>query len=182
MNPMKEGILKLSNTVDCGGRKAGGIAAYNLTQFSQTYRFSPRDVLGLPADKTYLIYDYFRKSAQVCTGTDCVMMELDPGGFAWHQILPLEQRAVFLGLTEKYVGFSALKDAWFTPTGMIGILHEQGPTGFACAWTPRQVYCNGTDVTDLLVKETDSGSMGIYSIPLDIKAGRTVLDIRWASL
>lgn len=179
-DPMREGVLKLSNTADCGGKKAGGIVVYNLTQTIQTYHCSPGDVPELSADGTYLIYDYFHRNAQVCISTDCVTAELEPGGFAWHQILPFERESVFLGLAEKYVGFSAVEDMWITKEGMTGILREQGPTGFACIRRPDKVFCNGVDVTDLLVKENGSDPVGIYTIVLNTKSGRTVLEVHFA--
>lgn len=179
MDPMKEGVLKLSNTANFGGKKAGGIAVYNLTQDRQLYRFSPADVYGLASDKTYLIYDYFHKNAQICGGTDYITVELDSSGFAWYQILPFEEESAFLGLTEKYVGFSTVEDMFLTENGMTGIIREQGPTGFVSVRAPDRVFCNGKDVTKLLVKENNTGPVGIYTVVLDVKSGRAVLEIRW---
>ncbi len=179
LDPMKEGVLKLSNTADCGREKAGGIAAYNLTQASQTYRFSPEDVKELEADRRYLIYDYFRKTVQVCDGRDHITAELGAGGFAWYQILPFAGEAVFLGLTEKYGGFSAVEDMFLVEAGMTGIIREQGPTGFVCMRTPSKVFCNGIDVTDRVVKVENSARAGVYIIVLKPKIARAVLEVRW---
>jgi len=179
VDPMEEGILKLSNTAACGGGKAGGIAAYNLTQTGQTYRFSPGDVPELEADRTYLIYDYFRRGARVCGGRDYITAELEAGGFAWYQVLPFEGGAVFLGLTEKYGGFSAVEDMFLAEGGMTGIIREQGPTGFVCMRTPGKVFCNGIDVTDLLIKVENSAQPDVYTIDLKPKSARAVLEIRW---
>jgi len=150
LDPMKEGVLKLTNTADCGGKKAGGIAVYNLTQSSQTYRFSPEDVPELEADREYLIYDYFCRTVRVCEGRDQITAELDAGSFAWYQIFPFDGDAVFLGLTEKYGGFSAMEDVFLTEESITGVIREQGPTGFACTWTLHKVFCGGRDVTNWL--------------------------------
>lgn len=179
MDPMKEGVLKLSNTAACGGKKAGGIAAYNLTQTRHAYHFSPEDVQGLTADGTYVIYDYFHKTAQVCGGKDHIATELAAEGFAWYQILPFDGKAVFLGLTEKYAGFSAVEDMWFTEKGMMGILREQGPTGFVCTRIPDRVFCNGADVTDFVVKEEGSTQADVYIIALKPENTRAVLEVCW---
>ena len=181
VDPMKEGVLKLSNTADCGRKKAGGIAVYNLTEVSQTYRIAPGDVRELAGGGTYLVYDYFRRNAQICAGTDCVTAELKAGGFAWHQMIPFEHGAVFLGLTEKYVGFSAVEDMWFTQSGMTGILREQGRSGFACIRKPDKIFCNGADVTGRLTEENCAGRVSIYTVNLQPKCERAVLEVWWES-
>ena len=126
-----------------------------------------------------MIYDYFHKTVQICGGRDHIAAELEPEGFAWYQILPFDGKAVFLGLTEKYAGFSAVEDMWFTEKGMMSILREQGPTGFVCTRTPGRVLCNGADVTDFIVKEEGSTQADVYTIALKQGNTRAVLEVCW---
>ena len=88
-------------------------------------------------------------------------------------------KTVFLGLTEKYAGFSAVEDMWFTEKGMMGILREQGPTGFVCTRKPGRVLCNGADVTHLVVKKDGSTQADVYTIALKPENTRAVLEVCW---
>ena len=64
-------------------------------------------------------------------------------------------------------------------TILMGILREQGPTGFVCTRTPGRVFCNGTDVTDLVVKEEGSTQADVYTIALKPGNARAVLEVCW---
>ncbi len=61
-DPLKEGIVKLSNLADCGivGRKGGAVAAYNLTGKEQETRICASDIFDLPKGD-YLCVDVMEK-------------------------------------------------------------------------------------------------------------------------
>lgn len=181
-DPMSKGVLKLTNTAAWGGIRAGGIAAFNLTDIGQKYSLSPGDVPELPDGERYLVYDYFRGEARLCGGRDTVEAELEPGGFAWYQILPFDGDGAFLGLSEKYVGFAAVEDMYATQQGMGCVLTEQGPVRFVCSRKPGRVLCNGAEVTHLLAEENSGLHLGIYVINLTPERGKVILEAVWERL
>ena len=178
-DPMKDGVLKLTNTAKYGGKKAGGIAAFNLTETAQTCTFTPLDVPELSEPGRFLVYDWFGKAARICGGTDKIKVELEPGGFAWYQVLPMEGEALCLGLSEKYVGFAAVEAVCSTQQGMTCVLAEQGPVSFACAKKPGRVLCNGAEAVPLPAEESKNSDLGIYVIDLPPEKGKTVLEVLW---
>lgn len=176
-DPMKDGVLKMTNIAGYADGKAGGIAAFNITDKTQEYSFSPAQIHDLGADGDYLVYDYYNKTAQLCGSHESAEEELEASGFSWYQILPFNGDSAFLGLTEKYVGFNAVENVYTTENGMTAIVKEQGPTGFITIRTPEKVFCNGRDVTDMLVKEKVCGSLNIYTVNLPIDSGRTIVEV-----
>ena len=175
-DPMKEGVLKLTNTAAWGGVRAGGIAAFNLTDTSQKYRFAPDDVPELLGGGRYLVYDYFRKEVRLCDGGETMEAELEPDSFAWYQILPFNGGGAFLGLSEKYAGFAAVETMYITKRGMGCVMAEQGPVRFVCAGKPGKVLCNGVEVTHLLVEEHVGSHLGMYVINLGPEKGKAILE------
>ncbi|MDE6589046.1 MAG: hypothetical protein K2K53_01605, partial [Oscillospiraceae bacterium] len=178
-DPMREGVLKLTNTAAWGGAQAGGIAAFNLTDTSQKYSFSPNDVPELSDEGRYLVYDYFCGEVKLCGGGEAIEAELEPGGFAWYQVLPFHGNGAFLGLSEKYAGFAAVETMYITGRGMGCVVAEQGPVRFVCAGKPGKVLCNGVDVTSLLAVESIGSDLGMYMVGLGPEKGRTILEIVW---
>lgn len=179
-DPMRDGVLKLTNTAGWGGTRAGGIAVFNLTDVGQKCRFSPRDVPELPDAGRYLLYNYFRRETRLCGGGNAVEAELAPGGFAWYQILPFDGDGVFLGLSEKYAGFAAVEDMYVTQRGMGCVITEQGPVRFVCAGRPGKVLCNGVETTHLLEEESGGFHMGTYVVNLRPEKGKAVLEVLWS--
>ena len=175
VNPLEEGVLKLTNIASYGEKgKAGGIAVYNLTGKQQEYHFSPKDVWDMDISDQYWIYDYFHKKAILCNRDEDVTASLERGGYAWYQILPGNEEGVFLGLTEKYVGFAMVESMHITQKTMTGVIKEQGIIGFLSGKKPKQIFCNGEDVTAL----TSQNGM-IYSIALNNKAEKVCITVIW---
>lgn len=178
-DPTREGVLKLTNTAPWGGKKAGGIAAFNLTPAHQAYSFSPGDVPELPEAGRYLVFDYFRGEARLWGGGETIEAELGPGGFAWYQIFPFDGDGAFLGLSEKYVGFAAVEAMYASGRGMGCVTAEQGPVRLVCSGKPVKVLCNGVEATHLLEEEGGSSPLGTYVIGLNPQRGKAVLEVLW---
>lgn len=174
-DPLVEGVLKLTNIAPYGDHgTAGGVAVYNLTKKEQIYHFSPKDVWDMDISEKYWVYDYFHKKAFLCGRNENMTESVRKGGYAWYQIIPGSEEGVFLGLTEKYVGFAAVESVQITKDAMTGIIKEQGEIGFLSKQRPKQVFCNGADVTSLM-SENDK----VYSIALESKAEKACITIIW---
>lgn len=176
-DPMKEGVLKLTNIAGYADGKAGGIAAFNITDKAQGYAFSPSQIHDLGAHGDYLVYDYYNKTVRLCGSDECITHELDAGAFAWYQMIPFDGRIAFLGLTQKYVGFNAVENTFATASGITAIIKEQGPTGFVSSGEVEKVLCNGADVTELLTKEEAGGGLNMYTVDLPAKSGKTIIEV-----
>lgn len=62
-DPLSGGVLKLHNTASFGEKKAGGIAAFNLTDREEILSFTPTDIPDISYAEHYHVYDYFGKNA-----------------------------------------------------------------------------------------------------------------------
>lgn len=172
-NPLKSGVLKLSNIANYGENNiGGGIAVYNLTNQSQKYTFSPIDIPDIDFSEKYWIYDYFNQKAKLCNRDEMLMSEMKKDQFAWYQVLTYNELGTFLGLIEKYVGFIAIESVCIIENKIIAIIHEQGPVGFLSTRTPIQVLCNGIDVSQKMSQQEL-----LYTIDLEEKSSKTIVEI-----
>jgi hypothetical protein len=154
MDPVKEGVLKLSNYAACGDSAyAGGIAAYNLTGSRQTVSFAPEEVPEIAGAEKYWVYDYFRKVARLLRAGEKYEAEIDKDGYAWYVIVPAVNKAAFLGLLDKYAGVAAAENITENSDSVTFVMKASGRTGWLSETEPSAVYLNGEDITDKVVSE-----------------------------
>lgn len=173
-DPVQTGFLKLQNTAPYGKQTAGGVAVYNLTDKPLSCTFSPSDVEGADACNRRLLYDFFAQTAHYIGQNNLVQCTLAPGGCGWYVLLPVTSACTCLGLTDKYVGFTAVESVHTAASSQTVVLHACGTLAWACAHTPRRITVNGADVTARAVQR------GILTVvPLPEKSGQTVAVIEW---
>jgi hypothetical protein len=154
MDPVKEGVLKLSNYAACGDSAyAGGIAAYNLTGSRQTVSFAPEEVPEIAGAEKYWVYDYFIKEARLLRAGEKYEAEIDKDGYAWYVIVPAVNKAAFLGLLDKYAGVAAAENITENSDSVTFVMKASGRTGWLSETEPSAVYLNGEDITDKVVSE-----------------------------
>ncbi len=174
-DPLKEGIVKLSNLADCGivGRKGGAVAAYNLTGKEQETRICASDIFDLPKGD-YLCVDVMEKKVLGRTSTEgCAFpLSLQKDGFALFLFVPVTGEYGVIGLMEKYISFLGIEEVKMLPEGFLAIAKECGPFGFYTKKKVSGVWINGVDRTDCL-KETD----GLYQVTAKEETGRMVVTV-----
>ena len=111
-DPLTNGVLKLHNIASYGEKKAGGIAAYNLTDKKQFLSFAPADIPDLDQADTYLVYDYFGKKVKTLGRYEKYEDTMEAGGYGWFVILPVGKNGTCLGLLDKYAGFMAVESIY----------------------------------------------------------------------
>lgn len=173
-DPMERGVLKMHNTASWGGRKGGGIAAYNLTSSPQRFAFCPQDIPDLENSEKYWLFDYFQKKSFCLYKEEKYEDSLDKDGFAWYVILPQGKNCTCLGLADKYAGFSAVESIHETDNTTIAVIRESGTLAWLSEREPRSVTVNAFDVTDRIQKKDK-----LYSIIFPESACKTVLSIVW---
>jgi hypothetical protein len=175
LNPMKDGVLKLQNTAPWGGTQAGGgIAVYNLTGREQPYLIAPTDIVGVEQADKYWVYDYFHARAFTLNRQgryDCV---LEKEGFGWFVLLPKIARAAFLGLLDKYVGFTAVESIIEAGDITNAVISESGTVGWLAEQEPQKVLVNGVDVTEQVERQDF-----LYKIVLPESAVKMVVSVIW---
>lgn len=171
-DPMKDGVLKLHNVASWGGRKGGGIAAYNLTDKRQTVTFTPKDIPDLDVSDRYWVYDYFGKRVNELGRNEIYTDVLDRDGFAWFVILPKVTKIACFGLLDKYAGFTAVESIREGEKTQVIVLRQSGTLGWASDEPPRQVTLGALDVTRH-VKRTGKW----YALSRPECTGQTVLSV-----
>ena len=183
-DPFKEGVLKLENSGKWAGQSAGVLAAYNLSGKAQEYSFSAEDIAGLPEAKRYLVYDWFEKSVQFLSTGESIKTALNADGFKLYIVLPADSELsrkstsaapalLPLGLTEKYVGVTAVESIHEAAGETVIVLKECGNTAWYCEKEVGKVLLNREDVTKDLKEEG-----GLYTLEIPEREGKGVLVIR----
>lgn len=174
-DPMKSGVLKLTNVASHGQKhNGGGVAVYNLTDKNQKYTFSPADVQDLDISNEYWLYDYFTQTASICRRNETITAEIEGNQFAWYQMLICNGAGTFLGLKEKYAGFMAVESMYITENGMAAVLHEQGTIGFFSVKEPAKIFCNGIEVTEYVERKGL-----LYTVSLEEKDNKLIVEAIW---
>jgi hypothetical protein len=173
-DPLKEGVLKLTNyAVNGDGVLGGGIAAYNLTGRDQKVSFAPEEVPEIAGAEKYWVFDYFGKKVHLLDAGEQFGSELAEDGYAWYVIIPAGSSPACLGLTDKYTGFAAAENIIESGDVTTFVLKASGRTGWLSERRPSAVCVNGEDVTD---KVKCDGYM--YYIDLPEAAEKTIITIR----
>lgn len=172
-DPMKSGYLKLQNTAPYGEKlTGGGIAVFNLAEHEVSCSFSPAEIEGITVCERYLVYDRFSGAYQFAGRNERLTCTLEKGGYRWYVVLPATDQCVCLGLTEKYVGFTAVESIHHGKDDQAFVLHEAGTIAWVCENTPRRIAVNGKDMTDSMICRD-----GLVTVPMEEKSGQTVVTI-----
>lgn len=173
-DPLTDGVLKLHNTAPYGDGKAGGIAAYNLTDRKQLLSFIPADIPDLDQADTYRIYDYFGKKAVSLGRYEKYESTMEAGGYGWFVILPCTGNCSCLGLVDKYAGFTAAESIHESENTMTAVIRETGRTGWISEKEPAKVMVNGVDVTDNVEKQGN-----VYTVDVPENPEKMILSVNW---
>ena len=174
-DPMKSGVLKLTNVASHGQEgRGGGIAVYNLTDRKQEYTFSSVDIRGIEFSGKCWLYDYFTQMVRICDSNEAITAQIDRDQFAWYQFLDCDGTGTFLGLKEKYVGFMAVESMYITESKMTAVIHEQGNIGFFSLKEPTKVFCNGVDMSGNVER---NGLL--YTVKLEEKDNKVIAEVIW---
>lgn len=173
-NPLEKGVLKLHNTGAWGNKIAGGIAVYNLTKAEQSYSFSPDEVPELEKADRYWVYDFFGKRCCSLRYDEKFYGTLNAEGYSWFVILPEQEDVTFLGLSEKYAGFTAVEWVSECSNQTTVVLKEKGSVAWMSRRECRSVECDGVDVTAQVQKNGD-----LYSLSMKEKSGKMILTVKW---
>ena len=173
-DPMTEGVLKLQNIADYGAQKAGGIAAFNLTDKEQQFSFGPSDIPELDPAETYWVYDYFNRKAFPLGRNEKYEGSMKTNGYGWYIILPSGKNGSCLGLLNKYVGFMAIECVCENESMMTAVIRRSGRVGWISEKIPSSVTINGADFTDKYKRDGN-----IYEADLPETDSKMILSIRW---
>lgn len=154
-NPLTHGVLKLHNIASYGDLKAGGIAAFNLTDKTQVLSFCPADIPDLPVTDAYWVYDYFGKTAFLLGRNEKHQDRMEREAYRWFAILPCGKNGSCLGLLDKYVGFMAVESICESDNSVTVVLRESGTIGWISQKKPSRILVNQRNVTDQLEQEGD---------------------------
>lgn len=149
-DPLTNGVLKLHNIASYGEKKAGGIAAYNLTDKKQFLSFAPADIPDLDQADTYLVYDYFGKKVKTLGRYEKYEDTMEAGGYGWFVILPVGKNGTCLGLLDKYAGFMAVESIYEKDSSVTVVLRESGKIGWISDKKPKKLLINDMDDTSKL--------------------------------
>lgn len=150
----KTGLLKINNIGDTyGDKKAGVIAAFNITDSRQKSEIRICDILEMKnAEKCY-VYDYLDDTVITLNDNDSISLSLNSGEYAYYIFLPYDS-CTPLGLIEKYLGFKAVKERKYIDEKTYGfVMEEIGKCGFVCDENIKCVMLNDEDVTDKLLNK-----------------------------
>lgn len=171
-NPLKEGLMKLTNVADCGaGVKGGAAAVYNLCGREETDTLGAADIHDLEGGSFYL-YDCMKKCGRVIEREEHVTVTLPAEGFALYLLVPLIQDKAYLGLTEKYISFHGIEEIKENEAGVHIVVKEAGAFTFYQKQPVVEVLVNGVDRTKD-VEEKD----GLYTVR-GTGMGRMLVTIR----
>ena len=192
-DPRSGGVLKLHNAAPWGSVMAGGIAVYNLTGEQQNFSFAPSDIPELEESRRYWIYDWFGKQAYSMDAEERFEGTIDAQGFGWYVILPERESLSCLGLTEKYVGFSAVESVSEVSGCTTVVLRETGTVSWLSHRKCRSVELNGEDISSKMViadsvtalskmSSADGNTAArasMFTLHIEEKPEKAVLCIRW---
>ena len=173
IDPFKSGFIKLQNTASFGAElRGGGIAVYNLGDGEIACSVSPCEIDGISSFEKYLVYDYFSKTVRTVRCDEKIDCRLEKGGYGWFVFLPVTGNCTPVGLTDKYVGFTAIESIRNCGNIQTVILHEADTFAFVSDDLPKKITVNGGDVTDIAVRND-----ALIVIPMDEEIGQTVVVI-----
>ena len=159
-DPVKEGLIKLTNTASCGqgGPLGGAVLVYNVSGKPASSFVGAGDVYDLPAGP-YYCYEWETGRGVLLKEGETLPVGLDADGFALYLLVPVTKGAVLVGLTDKYVSFLGIDRAQRTETGFWAVTKEGGTFAFYCPKAVKRCLVNGKDVTKAL-QEAD----GLYRV------------------
>lgn len=174
-DPFKSGFLKLQNIAPYGeGQNGGGIAVFNLTDKPLSCTFTPAEVEGITVCERYLLYNYFEKTACFIERNELVHCTAAPNSCQWVVLLPVTGACTCLGMTEKYVGFTAVESVHNSASAQTVVLHAGGTLAWASETAPKRVTVDGEDVTAAAERK------GILTVvPLPERSGQTIAVLEW---
>lgn len=192
-DPRSGGVLKLHNAAPWGSVMAGGIAVYNLTGEQKHFSFAPCDIPELEETRRYWIYDWFGKQAYSMDAEERFEGTIDAQGFGWYVILPERESLSCLGLTEKYVGFSAVESVSEVSGCTTVVLRETGTVSWLSHRKCRNVELNGEDISSKMAaadsvtalskmpsaEENTAAPAFMFTLHIEEKPQKAVLCIRW---
>ncbi|MFD1404698.1 Sip1-related alpha-galactosidase [Robinsoniella peoriensis] len=149
-DPQKEGLCKLTNVGGCGeNRKAGVIAAFNISPGCQKSTISPADIYDLKGDQ-FLVYDYFRQETMVMDREEKLEITVESEGTAFFLILPYQEDIIFFGLLDKYISFHSIMEVKHDTHMTMAVLRQGGKAAFYSEKNICRVLVNGKDQTNQL--------------------------------
>ena len=174
-DPFQSGFLKLQNIAPYGeGLTGGGIAVCNLTGQPVSCTFTPAEVEGITPCERYLLYDFFAQTARFIGQNEAVHCTVAANGCSWYVLLPVTGACTCLGLTEKYIGFTAAESLHDSAEAQTVVLHASGTLAWASETAPKRITVNGENVTAAAERK------GILTVvPLTEKSGQTVAVLTW---
>ena len=174
-DPMATGFLKLQNTAHDGKELiGGGIAVFSLIDKEIACSLSPAQISGITRCDRYAVYDYFRGTIRHVGYEESIECTVEGGGCRWFVILPVTGCCACFGLTDKYVGFTAIESINDDENKQTVILHGSGTITWASDRLPEHVEVNGQDMTEHV--QTDGG---LIRLPLPEKAVQTIVELRF---
>lgn len=152
----------------------GGIAVFNLTDKPLSCTFTPAEVEGITVCERYLVYNYFEKTACFIERNELVHCTAAPNSCQWVLLLPVTGACTCLGMTEKYVGFTAVESIHNSASAQTVVLHASGTLAWASETAPKRVTVDGEDVTAAAERK------GILTVvPLPERSGQTIAVLEW---
>ena len=152
-DPLQTGILKLQNIgVRADGKTGGVIVAFNLTEKKQEAVISIKDIPELDDDKSYWLYNYFSKSAELLHKGQEKKFSLNSKEYAYYILLPSDEPFTCLGLIEKYAGFLAVKMKKQEKNRVSFEITETGSVAWMTEKKINKVILNGKNQTDKVQK------------------------------
>lgn len=150
-DPSKEGLLKLTNTADCGmGRKGGAIAVFNLCGRAERCDIGAEDIYDLSQEDLaeYYLYDVIGKCGRTICRKEHSTVTLPADGCGLYLLVPVIGGRACVGLADKYIAFHAIAEMMQNEAGMHIAARECGAFVFYQEQPPKRVLVNGIDVTD----------------------------------
>ena len=175
-DPLKEGLVKLTNLAECGiaGKCGGAVAVYNLTEKEQTAKLSAADIFDLPEGR-YLCMDVMaKKILGLVSREESLTIAVDKDGFALYLFIPFDGESSVLGLMDKYISFLGLEDVKQLPDGFIATAKESGCFGFYTTKHVQSVKINGVE------QRVDSEENGLHLIRVQTAGERMLVEVRFA--
>lgn len=175
-DPLKEGLVKLTNLAECGiaGKRGGAVAVYNLTEKEQMAKLSAADIFDLPEGRYLCMDGISKKVLGVVSKEEFFTIAVDKDGFALYLFIPFDGESSVLGLTDKYISFLGLEDIKKFPDGFIAIAKESGSFGFYTTKHVQSVKINGVE------QREKSEKNGLYLIRVQTAGERMLVEVKFA--
>lgn len=175
-DPLKEGLVKLTNLAECGipGKRGGAVAVYNLTEKEQSAELSASDIFDLPKGSYLCVDGMNKKVLGIVSHEEFFPISVDKDGFALYLFVPYEEECAVLGLTEKYISFMGVEDMIKLPDGFTAVVTEHGPFAFYTAKKVRSVKIDGMEQNEVL-KEVN----GCYRVEVPNRQGRMLVEVKF---